>query len=533
MNLKYYLRLNLKRAVIGSSISGITVGAQTLQTLIIANLINLLVSKNYQEFWLWLGFDVAFQGLRSINTAIDGYYGEKLKQSVDYSIRRDLGKGIARFNHMQFHAQPAGNYATWFDANVDQINLRGVQTFEDSVTYSFGVIFPLISLTLYHWSFAVSTLLISGIMFIVPKLSSPRVTAASVRATKSQIRYTNQIINILGGFDVFESFKRLAHFSRQVDDESQKLYGTKTNFSKVRQLSQMYNGEMVSLANLAIMAQAAFLIFRHQISIGAFISTGSLAGMLMMSFGAVANTIVDQNALKPVFDVIPFTPPVPEVATADFADSDFAELRLSKVALAVKQQNIFKPVSAVIRKGDKVRIAGPSGSGKTTLASIIAGFQPATTGSAVVTGSEQGVKLSELVLYVPQAPYILNQSVRDNLTLGREFPDEKLYAILEEVGLADTILKLPDKIDTLIGSNDAVLSGGERQRLALARALLVKAPIIILDESTSNVDEQTAIQIDRLFLDDPQKTVFYISHESSNEYYREKFDTTIDLENPI
>jgi ABC-type transport system involved in cytochrome bd biosynthesis fused ATPase/permease subunit len=166
---------------------------------------------------------------------------------------------------------------------------------------------------------------------------------------------------------------------------------------------------------------------------------------------------------------------------------------------------------------------------KTTLASIIAGFQPATTGSTVVTGTDQGVKLSELVLYVPQAPYILNQSVRDNLTLGRKFPDERLNAILEEVGLADTINKLLSKLDTLVGGNDAVLSGGERQRLALARALLVEAPIVILDESTSNVDEQTAIQIDKLFLDDPQKTVLYISHESNNDYYQGKFDSVIDL----
>ena len=529
MNLKYYLRRNLKQVMISSSITGITVGAQTLQTLIIANLINLLVAKNYRGFWLWLGFEVVFAGMRTINNAIDGYYGEKLLQSVDYSIRRDLGRGIAHFNHTQFHSQPAGNYATWFDANINQINLSGVRTFEDSVTYSFGIIFPLISLTWYHWSFAVSTLLISGIMFAVPKLTSPRVTAASARTTKSQIHYTNQIINILGGFDVFESFKRLAHFARQTDNEAQKLYGTKMHFSKVRQLSQMYNGEMVSLANLAIMAQAAFLIMHHQISIGAFISTGSLAGMLMTLFGVVANTIIDQKSLKPVFDVIPFTPPVPEVAETNFAASDFAELHLSKVALAVKQQNIFEPVSAVIRKGDKVRISGPSGSGKTTLASIIAGFQPATTGSTVVTGTDQGVKLSELVLYVPQAPYILNQSVRDNLTLGRKFPDERLNAILEEVGLTDTINKLPSKLDTLVGGNDAVLSGGERQRLALARALLVEAPIVILDESTSNVDEQTAIQIDKLFLDDPQKTVLYISHESNNDYYQGKFDSVIDL----
>ncbi|RUT80333.1 ATP-binding cassette domain-containing protein, partial [Mesorhizobium sp. M7A.T.Ca.US.000.02.2.1] len=140
-------------------------------------------------------------------------------------------------------------------------------------------------------------------------------------------------------------------------------------------------------------------------------------------------------------------------------------------------------------------IVGPSGSGKSSLLQILLGINGAYTGAVRVAGLDHGSLDGDAYLgavgYVPQEPMLMNLSIRDNVLFGRSYPDADVAAVLDAVQLTAKLASLPEGLDFVIGERGQLLSGGERQRLAIARALIGKPQILVLDEASSALDEQT------------------------------------------
>jgi ATP-binding cassette subfamily C protein CydCD len=143
-----------------------------------------------------------------------------------------------------------------------------------------------------------------------------------------------------------------------------------------------------------------------------------------------------------------------------------------------------------------VALAGPSGSGKSTLLNVLLGLAPTWSGSVEVGG----VSLADLdpdawrtqVAWVPQRPHLFARSIADNVRLGRPgAPDGAVRAAIADAGLGEVVARLPQGLDTRLGTDGAGLSTGERQRVALARAFLRDAPLLLLDEPTANLDGRT------------------------------------------
>ncbi|GAA3670290.1 thiol reductant ABC exporter subunit CydD [Microbacterium marinilacus] len=178
------------------------------------------------------------------------------------------------------------------------------------------------------------------------------------------------------------------------------------------------------------------------------------------------------------------------------------ELRLDGLAARYPgtETDVFGGVEGTARAGEWLVVAGPSGSGKSTLLSVVMGALPAASGAVRV----DGVPLTEIdadawrsrVAWCPQDAYVFDSTLRGNLLLARsrrDAPgDEEMSAVLRRAGLGPLLSRLPDGLDTRVGPGGSALSGGERQRLAIARALLTQAEVILLDEPTAHLDAPTA-----------------------------------------
>jgi ABC-type multidrug transport system fused ATPase/permease subunit len=182
---------------------------------------------------------------------------------------------------------------------------------------------------------------------------------------------------------------------------------------------------------------------------------------------------------------------------------------------------VLEQINLDIAPGTVVALVGPTGVGKTTLAGLIPRFYDVNTGSITLDGHDvRDLKLKSLrqqISIVLQDVFLFNGSVRENILFGRAHATEEEMVEASKVANAhEFIMDLPDGYDTLIGERDVKLSGGQRQRLAIARAVLKDAPILILDEATSSVDAETErlIQqaLERLMVG---KTTIVIAHRLS------------------
>jgi len=171
-------------------------------------------------------------------------------------------------------------------------------------------------------------------------------------------------------------------------------------------------------------------------------------------------------------------------------------IELKNISFKYKQSDyIFKNANATIHPHKITALIGASGGGKTTLAKIIAGLLVVEEGDVVYNGAsfkEIGLdKIRENVTLILQETRLFNDTLRFNLTLGREFDEKEIIEALKKAELLETVQKMPKGLDTYVGKNGVKLSGGQKQRVAIARALLFKPKVIILDESTSALDIET------------------------------------------
>lgn len=198
-------------------------------------------------------------------------------------------------------------------------------------------------------------------------------------------------------------------------------------------------------------------------------------------------------------------------------------IHLKNVKFSYGNNKILDGLNLEINKNDFVGIMGKSGSGKTTLIDLILGFYKIESGQYLINGNNVAdpyLFIKNKVAYIPQSNFLMDQSIKLNISLEENLDEEsenKLNKILDKLDLLKTINNLPNGINTKIGDKDYFLSGGQIQRIAIARALYHDRQILIFDESTNSLDENTeSIILTELVKLATEKTIIIISHKKNS-----------------
>ena len=204
---------------------------------------------------------------------------------------------------------------------------------------------------------------------------------------------------------------------------------------------------------------------------------------------------------------------------------NWKNVKLQEVVFSYTENSVkIKIPEFVLNKNDKISIMGESGQGKTTMMNILAGIYPLQKGSLLIDGVEKVNTKLDLV-YVSQEIEMFDLSIRDNLCLGKNIPEEKILQLLDEAGLMNWYKELPEGLETMVGEKGIKLSAGQKQRLNLIRGILIDKELYFFDEPTSNLDivsEQRMINMIEKYLND--KTYVIVTHrpklqELCNKHY--------------
>lgn len=359
---------------------------------------------------------------------------------------------------------------------------------------------------------------------VVPWCSS-RYTATGGLELRQQVGKMNSfVLDSLRGLSETLQFGAQKQRARELDERMASLACTERKLKGRSANALAISGAVVLALDVAMIALAMMFVMQGTLEFGRAVMA---AGTFMASFGpllavaALGSTLQQTLAAgSRVLDLLEEAPQTPEVT--DGVDvSTFEGMAMREVSFAYRDKKILSDIDVDIRPGRVVRIAGPSGMGKSTLLKLLMRFWDPQGGRVTISGLDlRNVNTASLRSQqglMEQDTFLFATTIRENLLVAKaDASDEELMAALEKAALRELVERLPQGLDTQLAELGDSLSGGERQRLGLARVFLQDAPLLLLDEPTSNLDALSEASVLKALQENrADKTVVIVTHRAS------------------
>ena len=359
---------------------------------------------------------------------------------------------------------------------------------------------------------------------VVPWCSS-RYTATGGLELRQQVGKMNSfVLDSLRGLSETLQFGAQKQRARELDERMASLACTERKLKGRSANALAVSGAVVLTLDVAMVALAMMFVMQGTLEFGRAVMA---AGTFMASFGpllavaALGSTLQQTLAAgSRVLDLLEEAPQTPEVA--DGVDvSTFEGMAMREVSFAYRDKKILSDIDVDIRPGRVVRIAGPSGMGKSTLLKLLMRFWDPQSGRVTISGLDlrdvNTASLRSQQGLMEQDTFLFASTIRENLLVAKaDASDGELMAALEKAALRELVERLPQGLDTQLAELGDSLSGGERQRLGLARVFLQDAPLLLLDEPTSNLDALSEASVLKALQENrADKTVVIVTHRAS------------------
>lgn len=393
----------------------------------------------------------------------------------------------------------------------------------------------LIMMLYYSPVMLVLAVALSFLPVAVSMTAGNRLTEQEKEISKKNERFVSIVNELLSGFPVIKSFRAEAQASRLFSQRNEQAEEAKKNKRRTEQLISLLANDAGIIAQMGIFLAGAWL---------AISSKGVTAGVVIV-FVQLMNYVLNPISQVPLLwsnrkAAIALMEKLSDALSENVREEGREKLNGFSEKIEVKDLTYgYEPESPVLKDldvqfdaGKSYAIVGESGSGKSTLLNLLMGSSSNYQGEICIDGVSikniESESLYQLMTSVQQNVFVFNDTIRNNVTMFHEFPDKEVTLALERSGLSEFIEKRGE--DFVCGENGANLSGGERQRISIARALLRKSPILLVDEATAALDAATARAVSFSILNLVGMTRIVVTHRLEEAILR-RYDKILVMKN--
>ena len=393
----------------------------------------------------------------------------------------------------------------------------------------------LIMMLYYSPVMLVLAVALSFLPVAVSMTAGNRLTEQEKEISKKNERFVSIVNELLSGFPVIKSFRAETQASRLFSQRNEQAEEAKKNKRRTEQLISLLANDAGIIAQMGIFLAGAWL---------AISGKGVTAGVVIV-FVQLMNYILNPISQVPLLwsnrkAAIALMEKLSDALSENVREEGREKLNGFSEKIEVKDLTYgYEPESPVLKDldvqfdaGKSYAIVGGSGSGKSTLLNLLMGSSSNYQGEICIDGVSikniESESLYQLMTSVQQNIFVFNDTIRNNVTMFHEFPDKEVTLALERSGLSEFIEKRGEEF--VCGENGANLSGGERQRISIARALLRKSPILLVDEATAALDAATARAVSFSILNLVGMTRIVVTHRLEEAILR-RYDKILVMKN--
>ena len=486
--------------------------------------IDAAVSKNFDGFLFaaltLLTIILVQVAIRLLGQSMEAHIGARLNNSM----RGRIFQKLLKKDYSAVTTYHTGDLMTRLNNDISVISKGILSLIPSALALLVGLIYALYSLTRLDRGFAF-IFLVGGILLLLVITAFRKVlkkTHKRVQETEARVRsFFQEALGSLPMINVVVIEDKITQKGDALQEENYKAQMKRRNLTI---FSSSGLSIIFSAGSLYALVWSAYRLFLGTISFGTLTAILQLVNQIQSPFAGLSGIVpqyysIIASAERIIeLDKLPEEKVLGEALKPDTAYESLQRLCFENISFGYGRTDVFEDASLSISKGDFAVIGGISGIGKSTLIKLLLGVYSPTNGDIYLElGTERvlvGKHSRPLFSYVPQGNLLLSGTIREAISMVRpDATDEEILKAAEVACAADFIRALPDGLDTVLGEKGAGLSEGQIQRLAVSRAILSDAPIILLDEATSALDEETEEKLLQNIKKLESKTCLIISHK--------------------
>lgn len=502
---------------------------------LIQQIMDSMANQNMQAVgrcaWIAASVVIAYTVANAVHRAVYPRFLQRaMQQYRDYAFLRLTQKSLRSFSK-----EGTALYVSALTNDCTSIENNYLAATFTLIELLFCFLGALIMMLYYSPVMLVLAVALSFLPVAVSMTAGNRLAEQEKEISKKNEHFVSIVNELLSGFPVIKSFRAETQASRLFSQRNEQAEEAKKNKRRTEQLISLLANDAGIIAQMGIFLAGAWLAISNK---------GVTAGVVIV-FVQLMNYILNPISQVPLLwsnrkAAIALMEKLSDALSENVREEGREKLNGFSEKIEVKdltygyepESHVLKDLDVQFDAGKSYAIVGGSGSGKSTLLNLLMGSSSNYRGEICIDGVSikniESESLYQLMTSVQQNVFIFNDTIRNNVTMFHEFPDREVTLALERSGLSEFIEKRGE--DFVCGENGANLSGGERQRISIARALLRKSPILLVDEATAALDAATARAVSFSILNLVGMTRIVVTHRLEEAILR-RYDKILVMKN--